>query len=79
MKQNFLDNPALYTRASRHQRDDIQYAEAAVSITGQAHAATADHSAKSVWILLEAGMNTITEAIVYAIMWLAQIIMGDQT
>jgi len=24
-------------------------------------------------------MNTITEAIVYAIMWLAQIIMGDQT
>jgi hypothetical protein len=27
----------------------------------------------------ENGMNTITEAIVYAIMWLAQIIMGDQT
>ena len=24
-------------------------------------------------------MNIITEAIVYAIMWLAQIIMGDQT
>ncbi len=24
-------------------------------------------------------MNTITEAIVYALMWLAQIIMGDQT
>jgi sorbitol-specific phosphotransferase system component IIBC len=27
----------------------------------------------------ENGMNTIAEAIVYAIMWLAQIIMGDQT
>jgi sorbitol-specific phosphotransferase system component IIBC len=27
----------------------------------------------------ENGMNTITEAIVYAIMWLAQIIMGEQT
>lgn len=26
MKRNFLDTPALYTRASRHQRDDIQYA-----------------------------------------------------
>lgn len=26
MKRNFLDAPAQYTRASRHQRDDIQYA-----------------------------------------------------
>ena len=59
MKRNFLDTPALYTRASRHQRDDIQYA------CGIEHTASTGYPRAWWWF-----MAVISVAAV-AVVWLA--------